>query len=79
MSSIVKDVNCNSSTSLADLKMPVISTSTTAPLKGKIAYDTTTNQPQFGNDSAWSAFGAIAPGTITSNLLVDTGVVVGTY
>jgi len=56
MSSIVKDVNCNSSTSLADLKMPVISTSTTAPLKGKIAYDTTTNQPQFGNDSAWSSF-----------------------
>jgi len=79
MSSIVKDINCNSSTSLADLKMPVISTSTTAPLKGKIAYDTTTNQPQFGNDSVWSAFGAIAPGTITSNLLVDTGVVVGTY
>lgn len=93
--SLIKDGGLDTVSSFLAMKMPVLPVSTSAPLKGRVAYDTSTDQLRFADGETWNAaasgmtVGGVLTGTlpdpglgagvVTSSNIANTGVVAGTY
>lgn len=76
--SIVKNSEVDSLLSGISLKIPVLPVSSAAPLKGRLAYDTATNQFEYANGTSWvSPISSVVGGVLTGTL-PDPGLAVNT-
>lgn len=73
----IKGVYAETASSFSALKVPVSPVSSSAPLKGKIAYDTTTNQFKIANGAIWLPVATKAVGGVLSGSLPDPDFVNG--
>lgn len=83
--SISKNAYIETSSSSNSLLVPVLPTSTSTPIKGRIAYDSTSGTLQYANGVVWSQTTATGPvggvltGTMPDPGLASTTVTPGTY
>lgn len=92
VSPLIKDIYAAASSSFYSESVPVLSTSKSAPVKGRVAYDTTSNSFEYADGSIWITKGGsvtqintgtgLTGGPITGTgtiSLANTGVGAGTY
>lgn len=85
MQGIVKDKQTEAGAYTDALVVPVLPTSTSTPLKGRVAFDTTSGTLQFGNGVVWSgagtggAVGGVLTGSLPDPGLASTTVTPGSY